>query len=184
MHITKKFLVAASVALLSVPAHAADFAFIHDVGGDSISIIGGIYEGDDRAFSSMLAKHPTVDLIAVGSSYGGDFGAALAIAKTIHSKGLYTLAVNSNCNSACSMIWAAGDEAYVLPGNASPRFHLPNTYGTWTVEKSTYLKYTRAVGISDSFVTYVADAAGPSNDSVSIPLSKLKSFGIDAYVLR
>lgn len=178
---------ALAATLLATPAVSADFSIVHDTGGDSIVITGYISEGDHKVFNALLKKNPKVDMVGLHDSPGGDFAAAVSIGRTIHAKGLYTLATNDYCNSACAAIWLAGKQVYVLPGDPSPKFHLPNTYGTWEVgaaNEALFRDYTRSIGVSDSFVSYVKTEAGPSNSSIPVPIKTLRSFGVDAYVLH
>lgn len=189
---------ALAASLLVTPAFSADFKFVNDTGGDSIIIEGNIYKGDDARFKSFLAKHPQVDLIGLSASFGGDWNAATSIGRTISARGLYTIALNDICNSACASIWIAGAEMYVMPGNTSPLFHMPYDNATGKERPELMAKYASQIGLPAAFTSYfVAQARGTntavvdkistgggSSNLFSISLAKLKSWGLKAYVLR
>ena len=217
--------IAAGAALTFVGAYfeharAADFAVVHDTGGDAITITGNIDPGDAKRFASLLKKNPRVDLVSLTASFGGDWFEAVDIGRAIHRKGLYTLAIGI-CKSACAYVWLAGSEVYVMPGAESPKFHLPYGAASMTAYPDIVAPYIRSIGLPGSLADYIVskslsakeavvrcisqpeggytvfvngagtfpttttvDIGCSTSDTFSIPLSKLKSFGVKAYVLR
>jgi len=112
-----------AVALLTATALTSASAATLKRFDDRLVLTGHIEMGDDVVFAAAAADRDVKT--AVLGSHGGDVYVALSIAETVRERRLATV-VPSSCESACTLIWAAGVER---TGNGNLFVHCPRWVG-------------------------------------------------------
>jgi len=145
-------------------AHAAQITIDRGSKGDSdtIKIQGEIKTGDEDKFRALAmgSRKATVLL----DSKGGRLGPALEIGKMIRLKGFATAVQDANCQSACSLIWLAGEPRY-MNNFTSIGFHTAFRTGkngelTSTPTHGAIIgAYLTRLGFSDKVVLFVVSAS-------------------------
>ena len=97
----------AAVCAFTLPAGAATM----QATDDAIVITGKFTTGDDVQFAELLKAHPSVKVVILYDSPGGNGMMMQRITAEIRSKLLAT-GVAGYCNSACAMIFLSGTQRY------------------------------------------------------------------------
>ena len=105
---------------------AADISISLGPDGESniIHIRGEIVKDDEKTFRTIALK--AEQAFVVLNSPGGDLRSALEIGKIIRIKDYSTVVMNSECVSACALIWLAGQPRF-LQRNSRIGFHAAYT---------------------------------------------------------
>lgn len=113
----------AVLLLLATPAFAAQMEVLtlQNPRRQWLRIGQAILPGDERTFRDLIASAPGA--VVVLSGPGGSVTAALAIGREIQERRLATVVLaNTDCASACSLIWLAGQRR-LLGRGARIGFH-------------------------------------------------------------
>ncbi|MEI7516176.1 MAG: hypothetical protein WCK81_12375 [Betaproteobacteria bacterium] len=156
--------IAVAVCFIFGCAHAAEIKIDRGSKGDSdtIKIQGEIKTGDEDKFRALAmgSRKATVLL----DSKGGRLGPALEIGKMIRLRGFATAVQDATCQSACSLIWLAGEPRY-MNNFTSIGFHTAFRTGkngelTSTPTHGAIIgAYLTRLGFSDKVVLFVVSAS-------------------------
>jgi hypothetical protein len=113
--------------------------------------IGGIKSGAAEQLRKVLDRHPGITVLHLNSG-GGRFGEAERMADLVRQRGLVTY-VSASCESACTLVFAAGRERWIDP-DAALGFHSPSFEG--------FDATTQAEGIREWRDTLVATGFEPA----------------------
>jgi hypothetical protein len=150
--------------LFSLNLQAADFSISKSKDGarDLIKLKGEIFDGDEVKFRKISAESDYA-IISLDSP-GGSFYPALKIGKQIRAMSYSTrVDQNSECNSACSFIWLAGQYKYLAKGSrigfheliaSEPVKHLDSKIKLSYAELGAYYQF---IGLSDGVIAYLVD---------------------------
>ncbi len=107
---------ALALALGTACARAARFDIIDLPNGDrAVLLTGPIGMGDEKAFHATAAKLDGHVVVTTGP--GGNVHAAVSIGNEIRARGWSTLVPpNTDCASACALIWLSGDLRMMAEG--------------------------------------------------------------------
>jgi hypothetical protein len=144
-------------------SHAADINLIRGAKGeeDTITLKGPFNLGDENKFRAvaLATNRATVYL----ESQGGKLYPALEIGKIIRIKGFATAVQETECASACAIVWLAG-EPRMMSNFSSIGFHTPYTTDKNGSKKS-YIahgaligSYLAGLGFRQNVATYVVTA--------------------------
>ena len=100
-----------------VPSHAQGAWFF---AGDANLLLRGVIEqGDDARLATALKRRPDLRVLRL-DSYGGSVKGAIALGEAVRRAGLTTLvdAARDVCDSACTMVFAAGVARHYLHAEA------------------------------------------------------------------
>lgn len=111
------FLFAALAAAAPGPARAAWFS----VRDDAVVLRGSIELGDDAQLAAILKGRPDLRVLRL-DSYGGSVRGAIALGEAVRRARLATVvdAARDVCDSACTMIFAAGPSRHYLNAASAP----------------------------------------------------------------
>jgi hypothetical protein len=109
-----KLVLALALLVAPVVAAAADISSQQMTNGPMvIRLKGEIKEGDDDRFRRLSLQHPAA--VVHLASNGGALVPALEIGRIIRIAGYDTVVPpNTNCTSACALIWLAGKERHLI----------------------------------------------------------------------
>lgn len=151
---------------------------------DVIYLSGSIEPGDERRFLS-LALNSKRDILVSLNSPGGDLKTALEIGQLISLRGYSTGITNTECVSACGLIWLAGRDRYLNNGERVG-FHSPFRLNSVTqkrevdaVGSSLVGAYVRKLDLPSSVVSLVVEA--PPEDITWITNKNAATFGLITY---
>lgn len=174
------FSVALACSIYSLACQAASVELVKGAGADddSIRISGEILSADVQKFKAVVAK--SENAVVYLDSPGGDLEAAVRIGRLIHALGYFTAVDETQCASACALIWLAGQFKF-LTANAKVGFHLPAYHGQTTAgnEASLFVLvggYLVQLGFSESVIARITST--PSNRIEWLTRSNAKTFGI------
>jgi len=115
--------------------------------------IGGIKSGAADQLRKVLDRHPGITVLHL-NSVGGRFGEAERLADLVRRRGLATY-VSASCESACTLVFAAGRERWIAPG-AALGFHSPSFEGFDATSQAEGIREWRdslvATGFDPAFV--------------------------------
>lgn len=174
------------LVIAAQPQHATSAEIKHekDKRGDFIAIVGDIEEGDLAKFRRLAVTYDGA--VVFLASNGGLVGEAIEIGKIIRIKGYNTfVAYDEPCNSACALIWLAGQNRYLEEGG-KVGFHATYVEANGRkretgVGNAIVGSYLAQLNLSESAVAF-ATSAGPDRlneltvenaASVGIPLNVL-----------
>lgn len=116
-----KILALALASFIPSICGAADISHEVDDDGAVIFIFGDIVAGDEKKFRELSIRFP--DAMVGLHSKGGAIVPAMEIGRQIRLRGYSTVVTgNSECTSACALIWLAGSPRYLEP-DSSLGFH-------------------------------------------------------------
>lgn len=175
------FILMVTALFSATPTLAAEFDL--DTSGKipDIEIFGTIEPGDFAKFQRITANQAR--LIVHLNSDGGALDDALKIGALIHDKKWITSAINGYpCNSACALIWLAGDKRF-LTTSARVGFHAAYRLNGGKAEESGQAnamvgRYLTLLGLNTDTVVFATTA--PPDRLAYITLRNAKSLGIDA----
>ncbi len=160
MAVPIRIVVLAALVANSSPSAGANIELYLDQQPPVIFIDGTL---EPKDFDGFLAKsHGLKEAVVRLKSVGGSILPAMAIGREVRKLGLST-EVMEYCNSACSLIWMAGNRRYFPPGSRIgfhqpiDRNKTPSIYGI-ALEAS----YLARLGFSDEAITYAVSAAPSS----------------------
>jgi hypothetical protein len=183
----KRLLVVTFALLAHIACHSATITFQKATGtnDDRISISGEIMKGDEQKFKEIALQSNNAIVYLDGP--GGDLGAAIKIGRLVNALGYMTAVNESQCASACGLIWLSGHFKFLSP-NAEVGFHLP-AYSVGSNNESrniftTYLlygAYLANLGFAEPFIAYMMEA---SNDQIKwLRRENAKLFGVNTFNL-
>jgi hypothetical protein len=131
----------------------------HDPVLGRLVLRGHIGFGSYNALQKALAIEPKLSLIDVESP-GGYVIEGLAMAKLIQKNRMNTVSLG-RCSSACTLLFAAGDQRYLGPSTRIG-FHRSTVFGqipsdSWTDTDYEIADYFRSSGASDEFIKMALD---------------------------
>jgi hypothetical protein len=133
-------------------------------GGRGVKILGAIELGFTAKLSTVLARAPKAEFVALGSG-GGSVKEAIDSGRLIRSKGLTTTIWN-NCYSACPLVFFGGVDRHVNSPYPSFGFHqISTSAGAVSTSSPVYAhvaEYVREMGVNDSFVLAAMLRATPA----------------------
>ena len=186
LKITQLFVVV-FFTVVSHSTHAATINFLKGYGtnDDRISISGEIKDGDEQKFKEIALLSDRAIVYLEGP--GGDLGAAIRIGRLVYALGYMTAVKETQCASACALIWVAGHFKF-LSTNAQVGFHLPaydeeSKKGTKNISVVYALTgaYLANLGFAEPFIAYMMDT---ENDQIKWLTSKnAKFFGVAIFEL-
>jgi len=148
---------------VSTISHAADINLVRGAKGeeDTITLKGELKLGDENKFRAvaLATNRATVYL----ESQGGKLYPALEIGKIIRIKGFATAVQETECASACAIVWLAG-EPRMMSNFSSIGFHTPYTTDQNGNKKSDIAagaligSYITGLGFRQNVATYVVTA--------------------------
>jgi hypothetical protein len=164
-----KKLLLASAVLLPVAANAADIKLEERPGGRTNIYVSGKIEPDDLAKFRTVLESATKNSVGVDialDSGGGNTAAGLEMAKLIKANPAIRTVVQSECHSACAIMWLAGARRFVYE-NAEVGFH--GSYNAVTKEPASIGNalvgaFLQSLGYSDEAIKCMVKA--PWNDFV------------------
>lgn len=114
-----KHFIRAGLAGLALLAGAPAFALDMRISGNTITLSGGIADGDEYKFKELIESPPgqSVRVVRLNSG-GGKIAPAGEIARLIRKRGLATLldAGSNRCGSACTVLFAGGASRHFVNG--------------------------------------------------------------------
>lgn len=178
-----------SIALLfifhAVRAHSADISAIEDPSSNVLMVLinGEIVEGDAAKFTSTIGSSDRV--IVALQSPGGLVNEAIQIGANIRQRGFSTTALaDTECMSACALIWVAGARRY-MDENSTIGVH-----AAYRIDGDSYQESGMANAEIGSYLTHLGlrieairffTAAPPDQISVLTPLAAMQ-LGIEVYL--
>jgi hypothetical protein len=133
---------------------------------DRLVLTGYLAQGSSIAFKEKLRRSGVTTVVL--NSPGGRIGEAIQISKDVRSRGLSTI-VDGSCESACTIILAAGSDRAMFPG-ARVGFHQStfpgNEQNDDDLETEGQRDYFRKLGVPEDFV---AKAFSTRSDSMWYP---------------
>lgn len=182
-------LVRALAFALIVPAaaHSADFEILRLPGFDNAMILmtGEVTEGDAQRFADTVetlgGAHATLNV----SGPGGLVGEALDIGAQVRQQHFATMvSSNTECYSACALIWLAGPRRYLAPDSvigvhAAFRMRDDETAEESGVANARIGAFLNMIGLPLDAITYITTA--PPDAFLPITPAIARTLGIEVY---
>lgn len=179
---------AALLFLSAMPgAEAADFEILRLPGYDNVIIMmtGEITEGDAQRFDDTVADiggaHATLNV----SGPGGLVNEALDIGAQVQEHRFATMvSAQTECYSACALIWLAGPRRYLAPDSVIGVHAAFRTRDDDTAEESGVANarigaFLNMVGLPLDAITYITTA--PPDATLPITPAIARNLGIEVY---
>jgi hypothetical protein len=171
-------------------ASAAEFAFREERNGeyayDVIFLSGEIRPGDERRFFELAVKATRDTLVSLDST-GGHLKTALEIGRTVALRKMNTRVTNTECISACALIWLAGAERYLNNGerlgfhSAYSRGKRPNERQIDAVGNALVGAYIRQLELPANVVQLAVES--PPDRVTWVTIRNAADFGLVTYRL-
>ena len=180
-----------AAALLFLPAtpsvRAANFEVLRLPGYDNVIIMmtGEVTEGDAQRFADTVATlggaHATLNV----SGPGGLVNEALDIGAQVQEHRFATMvSAQTECYSACALIWLAGPRRYLSPDSvigvhAAFRTREDDTAEESGVANARIGAFLNMIGLPLDAITYITTA--PPDDFLPITPAIARNLGIEVY---